>query len=134
MSYEEAVNVSLMLTKNKISILSKILSNSIHDAIDHNDLIDIESQFQKASSESLTKLKSQKNPISKLKSPYKRCQLSLTVQIDEDFRRWAKEARQVSAENISLNDPVKAAHYVFSQLTDEERYKYIMAVKNKSLN
>lgn len=94
-----------------------------------------QSSRKKASSEDIDKILNTSQVIirndqrKKKKATYKRCTFSLTQNINDGFKEFAKNARLKTGEPYKDNDAVKAAYLCFSELTEEERIASIVRVK-----
>jgi hypothetical protein len=62
---------------------------------------------------------------------YKRCSWSLTQEIFEGFKSFAKNARMKTGDSYNDNDAVKAAYLCFSELTEDQRITFIDRARNK---
>ena len=63
------------------------------------------------------------------KATYKRCTFSLTENINNGFKEFAKNARMQTGELSKDNDAVKAAYLCFSELTEAERTEFFEKTK-----
>lgn len=69
----------------------------------------------------------------KTKSIFKRCGWSLTEEISDAFKKFAKDARKETGDDFKDNQAVKAAYLCFSELSAAKRLEYMKRVKSEQL-